>query len=88
MAIGMAQHGGLGIIHYNMPIEDQVTEVRKVKSYKNGFITEPIVLAPHNTRSAASLRCHVVGFCLFLSFSKRHAHISERRRRVRKREKA
>ena len=51
MAVGMAQHGGLGVIHYNMPIEDQVAEVRKVKTYKNGFISAPVVLAPHNTLS-------------------------------------
>mmetsp|Transcript_6241 Transcript_6241/g.18909 ORF Transcript_6241/g.18909 Transcript_6241/m.18909 type:complete len:551 (-) Transcript_6241:378-2030(-) len=49
MAIGMALHGGIGIIHYNMSIADQCAEVRKVKKFKNGFITEPTVLAPYNT---------------------------------------
>mmetsp|Transcript_8056 Transcript_8056/g.26472 ORF Transcript_8056/g.26472 Transcript_8056/m.26472 type:complete len:440 (+) Transcript_8056:283-1602(+) len=48
MAISMALHGGLGVIHYNMSIEEQCTEVRKVKKFKNGFITEPTVLAPEN----------------------------------------
>ena len=51
MAQAMDDLGGLGIIHYNMPIEDQVAEVRKVKTYKNGFISDPVVLAPHNTLS-------------------------------------
>lgn len=49
MAIGMAQHGGLGVIHYNMPIEAQAAEVRKVKTYKNGFIANPVVLGPQAT---------------------------------------
>ena len=49
MAVAMALHGGLGVIHYNMSIEDQCLEVRKVKKFKNGFIAEPTVLAPHNT---------------------------------------
>ncbi len=42
----MAQEGGLGIIHKNMAIEDQVSEVEKVKKYESGMITNPITLGP------------------------------------------
>lgn len=49
MAIAIAQHGGLGVIHYNMPVADQVAEVKKVKAYKNGFISAPVVMAPDQT---------------------------------------
>ena len=42
MAIAMAQLGGLGIIHKNLSIERQVEEVRKVKSYLNGMIKNPV----------------------------------------------
>jgi len=46
LAITMAQHGGIGIIHKNMPPERQATEVRLVKKFEAGVIRDPITVTP------------------------------------------
>jgi IMP dehydrogenase len=48
LAIAMAQHGGLGVIHKNLSIEEQATEVDRVKRSESGMIVNPITLSPTN----------------------------------------
>lgn len=53
MAIAMAQMGGLGIIHRNMPAVQQAEEVRAVKRFESGMVVNPITITPHKTLGAA-----------------------------------
>jgi IMP dehydrogenase len=46
LAIALAREGGIGIIHRNLSLEDQASEVDKVKRSESGMITDPITLAP------------------------------------------
>ncbi|MGH9236730.1 MAG: IMP dehydrogenase [Vicinamibacterales bacterium] len=48
LAIAMAQLGGLGIIHKNLSIAEQASEVDRVKRSESGMIVNPITLAPEN----------------------------------------
>lgn len=48
-AICLAQEGGLGIVHKNMSPPDQAQEVRRVKKFESGIITNPITVAPDAT---------------------------------------
>ncbi len=61
MAIAMAQAGGLGVIHRNLEIPDQAAEVRLVKKYESGMVTNPITVFPDETLADA------------LALMKRHA---------------
>lgn len=53
MAIALAQQGGLGVIHKNMPIGHQTEEVEKVKRSANGIIANPATLPPDATAKQA-----------------------------------
>jgi IMP dehydrogenase len=53
MAIGLAQVGGLGVIHKNLSIEAQTEEVDKVKRSANGIIVDPVTLPPSASVGAA-----------------------------------
>src|SRR5438876_2972215 len=46
MATAMALNGGLGLIHYNMPEREQLSEVSRVKNHVHGLIQEPIKVSP------------------------------------------
>jgi len=46
LAIAMAQHGGIGVIHKNLSIDEQASEVDRVKRSESGMIVDPITLSP------------------------------------------
>jgi IMP dehydrogenase len=53
LAIAMAQQGGLGVIHKNLPIERQADEVDKVKRSESGMIVDPVTCRPDQRISEA-----------------------------------
>jgi IMP dehydrogenase len=53
MAIALAQQGGIGIIHRNMPIERQAEEVDRVKRSESGMIVDPVTIHPDQLISDA-----------------------------------
>jgi IMP dehydrogenase len=53
LAIAMAQHGGMGIIHKNLSPEEQASEVDRVKRSESGMIVNPITLSPNHHISEA-----------------------------------
>jgi IMP dehydrogenase len=64
MAIALAREGGLGIVHRNLSIEEQISEVDKVKRSESGMIVEPVTLppeAPVREALAVMERYHISG---------------------------
>jgi IMP dehydrogenase len=53
MAIAMAQHGGLGVLHKNMTVEEQVAQVRQVKKFEAGMVVNPLTVRPDTPLSEA-----------------------------------
>ncbi|APR98822.1 IMP dehydrogenase [Wolbachia endosymbiont of Folsomia candida] len=53
LAIAIAQHGGIGSIHKNLSIDEQVAEVRKVKKYESWIVYNPITISPDKTVAEA-----------------------------------
>jgi IMP dehydrogenase len=47
LAVALAQEGGIGIIHKNLSIEDQASEIDKVKRSESGMIVDPVTMRPH-----------------------------------------
>jgi len=59
MAIALAREGGMGVIHKNLSISDQVAMVDKVKRSESGMIMNPLILAPEKTiREAKEMMSH------------------------------
>ena len=59
LAIALAREGGIGIVHRNLSIEDQVAEVDKVKRSEAGMIVEPVTLPPDAlVQDALALMAH------------------------------
>lgn len=55
LAICMAQEGGIGIIHKNMSIQEQSSQIDQVKRSESGLITDPITIKPDDTVEYATI---------------------------------
>jgi len=65
MAIAMAQAGGMGVVHRNLDVDKQASEVRRVKRFISGIVYNPITLRPDETLADAQVlqaRYRVTGF--------------------------
>jgi IMP dehydrogenase len=57
MAIAMARQGGVGVLHRNLSVEDQVNQVDLVKRSESGMVTDPITVRPDATLGDADALC-------------------------------
>ncbi len=58
LAIAIAREGGIGMIHKNLSIEEQASQVDKVKRSEHGVITDPFFLSPHHKLTDAMALMH------------------------------
>ncbi|OEF28607.1 IMP dehydrogenase [Vibrio rumoiensis] len=65
LAIALAQEGGIGFIHKNMSIEQQAEEVRLVKIYEAGVVSNPVTIRPNATISEMKVLAEKNGFAGF-----------------------
>jgi len=57
MAIAMARHGGLGVLHRNLPAEEQAASVDLVKRSEAGMVSNPVVCSPEDTLAHVEALC-------------------------------
>ncbi|WP_431901010.1 IMP dehydrogenase [Amycolatopsis thermoflava] len=57
MAISMARQGGMGVLHRNLPIEDQAAAVEVVKRSEAGMVTDPVTCSPDDTLAEVDALC-------------------------------
>src|SRR5690625_7956640 len=57
MAIAMARQGGIGILHRNLPIEEQAQRVQTVKRSESGMIAAPVTVGPEATLGELDALC-------------------------------
>ena len=65
MAIAMAQNGGIGVLHRNLTVDEQVEHVRRVKRFESGMVVNPLTLTPDDTLRMAQdimLEKNISGF--------------------------
>jgi IMP dehydrogenase len=72
MAIAIACHGGLGVIHKNMTPEQQTDQIRQVKRWQNGFITKPVTILENQTMQQAIQLKDSTGFTSFPVVNKKN----------------
>ncbi|VFP82891.1 IMP dehydrogenase [Candidatus Erwinia haradaeae] len=72
LAIAIAQEGGLGFIHKSMSIEEQAEEVRKVKKYESGVVTDPQTVLSTTSLSAVKTLTERNGFAGYPVVNKYH----------------
>jgi IMP dehydrogenase len=53
MAIAMAQHGGIGVVHKNLTPQEQAAQVRMVKKFESGMVINPVTINPDQTLADA-----------------------------------